>query len=81
MPHHHTWLSKPTRQPTKSPPSTAIVGPSDWRCSRCAKLLGVRGRGKLHICVHGHDYTVSFPVEAVCRGCGCFNRTDIDQAR
>lgn len=54
---------------------------SEWRCHRCSKLLGIRRRDKLHILVHGHDYTVSFPAETLCRACGCFNRTTDERAR
>lgn len=53
---------------------SASVG-ADWRCRKCHKLLGVRRGGKLQVRVHGHDYLVSLPVEAACRGCGTHNRT------
>ncbi|WP_054006376.1 hypothetical protein [Cypionkella psychrotolerans] len=48
---------------------------NDWRCLECGKLLGVRRGAKLHVRVQGHDYTVSLPAEAICRGCGTHNRT------
>ncbi|WP_054008827.1 hypothetical protein [Cypionkella psychrotolerans] len=48
---------------------------ADWRCLECGKLLGVRRGAKLHVRVQGHDYTVSLPAEAICRGCGTHNRT------
>lgn len=54
---------------------------TEWRCRRCSKLLGVRRRDKLHILVQGHEYTVSFPAEALCRSCGCFNRVADQRAR
>ena len=47
---------------------------AEWRCRACARLLGIRRGAKLHVRLHGHDYTVSLPAEAICRGCGTFNR-------
>ena len=49
--------------------------PSEWRCLECGKLLGIRRGACLHIRMHGHDYGVTLPVEANCRGCGAYNRT------
>ncbi len=51
------------------------LAPAEWRCLECGKLLGIRRAGKLQVRQHGHDYLVSLPVEATCRGCGAFNRT------
>ena len=48
---------------------------SDWRCTHCAKLLGVRRDGRMHLrFARGHEYFVGFPVVATCRGCGTLNQ-------
>lgn len=62
----------PSRSTTPNRPAPAGA---DWRCLECNKLLGVRRGGKLHVRMHGHEYLVTLPVEATCRGCGTFNRT------
>lgn len=59
----------------RSTPSHPPPAGAEWRCLECGKLLGVRRGGKLQVRVHGHDYLVSLPVEATCRGCATFNRT------
>ena len=62
--------------PGISVPRSALPSPrSEWRCLECNKLLGIRRGAKLAVRVHGHDYLVSLPVEAVCRGCGARNHT------
>lgn len=48
---------------------------AEWRCRRCGKLLGVHRGGKLQMRFKDHEYLVSLPVEATCRGCGTHNRT------
>ena len=48
---------------------------SEWRCLECGKLLGIRRGAKLHVRMHGHDYQVSLPAEAICRCCGSHNQT------
>ncbi len=68
-------LNLPTTVPAKSPGSHRPSGPSEWRCLECDKLLGIRRGGRLHIRMAGHDYSVSLPAEASCRGCGAYNRT------
>ncbi|OWQ91120.1 hypothetical protein CDQ91_19475 [Sphingopyxis witflariensis] len=46
----------------------------EWRCSSCAKLLGVCRDGQMHLrFARGHEYLVGFPVVATCRGCGSLN--------
>ena len=36
---------------------------SDWRCTRCDKLLGVCRDGRMHLrFARGHEYFVGFPV-------------------
>lgn len=57
------------------PPSSATLPPdAEWHCRACGRLLGIRRGARLHVRLHGHDYTVSLPAEAICRGCGKFNR-------
>jgi hypothetical protein len=47
---------------------------SEWRCTRCDKLLGVCRDGRMHLrFARGHEYLVGFPVQATCRGCGSLN--------
>jgi len=42
---------------------------------RCDKLLGVSRDGHMHLrFARGHEYFVSFPVTANCRGCGTLNQ-------
>lgn len=46
----------------------------EWRCTSCAKLLGVCRDGQMHLrFARGHEYLVGFPVVATCRGCGSLN--------
>ncbi|MCL1630139.1 hypothetical protein M3N55_15550 [Roseibaca sp. V10] len=48
----------------------------DWRCSKCFKLLGRRGRAGIHIqFARGHQYILSGTASAVCRSCGTLNET------
>jgi RNase P subunit RPR2 len=48
---------------------------NDWRCTRCDKLLGICRDGRMHLrFARGHEYFVSFPVVATCRGCGTLNQ-------
>lgn len=48
---------------------------SEWRCTRCDKLLGVCRGGRMHLrFARGHEYFVGFPVQATCRGCGTLNQ-------
>ena len=48
---------------------------SEWRCGRCAKLLGVCRDRRMHLrFARGHEYFVGFPVVATCRGCGTLNQ-------
>jgi hypothetical protein len=50
---------------------------NDWLCSSCAKVLGVLRDGRLHLLfTRGHEYIVSFPVQAICRGCGTLNHKE-----
>lgn len=65
----------PVQPPRNTTPSRPVPSGAEWRCLDCNKLLGVRRGGKLHVRAHGHEYFVSLPVEATCRGCGTFNRT------
>ena len=48
---------------------------NDWRCNCCGKLLGVRRDGLIHVSfARGHEYLVSLPATATCRGCGTLNQ-------
>lgn len=48
---------------------------NDWRCNCCGKLLGVRREGVMHLSfARGHEYLVSLPATATCRGCGTLNQ-------
>lgn len=48
---------------------------TEWRCTRCDKLLGIRRGGQLHLrFARGHEYFVSLPAVASCRGCGTLNK-------
>ena len=61
------WSGTATTKPTTSV--------SEWRCTRCDKLLGVCRGGRMHLrFARGHEYLVSFPVQATCRGCGTLNQ-------
>lgn len=54
-----------------TPPSTTEL---EWRCTSCAKLLGVCRDGQMHLrFARGHEYLVGFPVVATCRGCATLN--------
>lgn len=73
----------PTPFPSRQTASTRWTGASsnpttsnsDWRCTRCAKLLGVHRDGGMHLrFARGHEYFVGFPVVATCRGCGTLNQ-------
>lgn len=68
-------LNLPTTIPTSGPSTPPPSGASEWRCLECGKLLGIRRSGRLHIRMAGHDYSVTLPAEATCRGCGASNRT------
>jgi hypothetical protein len=62
--HHHRAETAPSH------PSLA-----DWRCTRCDKLIGVCRDGGLHLRFsQGHEYFVTLPATAICRGCGTLNR-------
>ena len=48
---------------------------TEWRCTRCDKLLGVCRDGRMHLrFARGHEYFVGFPVQATCRGCRTLNQ-------
>ena len=67
--------------PTGAKPKPTISQNSDWRCTRCEKLLGVCRDGRMHLrFARGHEYLVGFPVQATCRGCGTLNQAT-DPAR
>lgn len=61
-----SWSGAATTKPT--------TPNSEWRCTRCDKLLGVCRDGRMHLrFARGHEYLVVFPVQATCRGCGTLN--------
>ncbi|GGE82647.1 hypothetical protein H1W37_03605 [Stappia taiwanensis] len=70
----------PSRHPaagsrTVAEKNTPKASGADWRCTRCDKLLGVRRDGQLHLrFARGHEYLVSLPAVATCRGCGTLNK-------
>ena len=68
-------LNLPTSIPGDRPKPRQTVMSCEWRCLECGKLLGIRRGARLHIRMAGHDYGVTLPVEANCRGCGAYNRT------
>lgn len=48
--------------------------PCDWRCTQCAKLLGVCRDGRIHLRFsRGHEYFAGYPITATCRDCGTLN--------
>jgi RNase P subunit RPR2 len=62
------------RQDVRSP-QLSTHHSNEWRCSHCDKLLGICRDGRLHLRFgRGHEYFVSFPVVATCRGCGTLNQ-------
>lgn len=61
------WSGAASAQPPRSG--------TDWSCSCCGKLLGVRRSDLMHISfARGHEYLVGFPATATCRGCGTLNQ-------
>lgn len=65
-------------QPPRIPPR--LSADHEWRCQKCAKLLGLHRAGRLHLAFQGHDYRVSLPAEATCRRCGTFNQVGLTRA-
>ena len=80
----------PTPFPSRQAPSSSTSGANsepkatanpEWRCTACAKLLGVCRDSRMHIrFARGHEYFVGFPVVATCRGCGTLNRAAVPTA-
>ena len=51
---------------------------SEWRCSRCGKLLGLISKARIHLrFARGHEYVAGLPVTATCRGCGTLNELSV----
>lgn len=69
-------MPTPNIQRQIAPPTrSTTIHSTDWRCTRCDKLLGVCRDGRMHLrFARGHEYFVSFPVVATCRGCGTLNQ-------
>jgi len=73
-PAHQCDLPRSTRKTTHHS--------TDWRCTRCDKLLGIIRDGHMHLrFARGHEYFVSFPVTATCRGCGTLNQASATTQR
>lgn len=57
--------------------TTTVTSNSEWRCTSCNKLLGIRRGKRMHLrFTRGHEYLVGFPVQATCLGCGTLNHAD-----
>ena len=55
-------------------PSISPHSSTEWRCTKCGKLLGICQNGRMHLrFARRHEYLVSLPVAATCRGCGTLN--------
>ena len=61
-------------------PLVGAAGPavgSQWRCSRCRRLLAVLHGDRLHIrLARGHEYLVGFPATTACRHCKTLNEIE-----
>lgn len=69
--------SRPIRNATARRIGRTAGTSSDWRCSCCGKLLGVRRDGLMHLRFQrGHEYLVSYPATATCRDCGVLNHAN-----
>ena len=66
---------RPARKVTAGRATRMAGTANDWRCNCCGKLLGVRRDGVMHLSfARGHEYLVSLPATATCRGCGTLNQ-------
>ncbi|WP_423209302.1 hypothetical protein E2976_15010 [Paracoccus yeei] len=66
---------RPARNVTAGRATRMAGTANDWRCNCCGKLLGVRRDGVMHLSfARGHEYLVSLPATATCRGCGTLNQ-------
>ena len=71
-----------TRRQIAHPDQTTSHHRKEWRCTRCDKLLGICRDGRLHLRFgRGHEYFVSFPAVATCRGCGTLNQATAPSQR
>lgn len=69
------YLSRRVTDQSHNAGATPSTTERKWRCSSCAKLLGVCRDGQMHLrFARGHEYLVGFPVVATCRGCGSLNK-------
>ena len=72
-PHFQRQCAHPTGQARRAAGVSNHHG-TEWRCTRCDKLLGICRDGQLHLrFARGHEYFVSLPAVATCRGCGTLN--------
>ena len=71
MAHPFPAQARSSHSPLSTKPTTHN---SEWRCTRCDKLLGVCREGRMHLrFARSHEYHVGFPIQAICRGCGTLN--------
>lgn len=69
------FQSRSVRSPRDHKTAPAVGSSADWRCTGCGKLLGIRRDGLMHLSfARGHEYLVSYPATATCRGCGTLNQ-------
>jgi RNase P subunit RPR2 len=55
-------------------PSISPRSSTEWRCTKCFKLLGICQNDRVHLrFAREHEYLVSLPVAATCRDCGTLN--------
>ena len=74
---HHVGLAARSMRPGRVSAPPANAGATEWRCTRCDKLLGVCRDGRMHLrFARGHEYLVSLPATATCRGCGTLNEAN-----
>ena len=71
------YPSRTIRKATARCNARAADTSTDWRCSCCGKLLGIRRDGLMHLrFARGHEYLVSYPATATCRDCGVLNHAN-----
>lgn len=62
------------QRPFSANPAPPSSSSADWRCTCCGKKLGLFQDGRLHVrFTRSHEYLVSLPAQATCRGCGTLN--------
>ena len=77
MPTPHLPRRLTAKAQTGTTNTKLTISDAEWRCTRCNKLLGKCRNGRMHLrFTRGHEYFVSFPVTATCRGCGTLNQNN-----